>query len=280
MNKAMSSSTTATTSAATTTGVTGTTSTITYQTGVQYGFFYDQSRCNSCHACTIVCKNWNLLNPGPTKWARMYEWETGVFPNVTLNFLFAPCYHCQNPACVTVANGAMMKEPKYGAVLIDPNQATSPNLKAAWDACPYGCITFDSDAPDSTASKCTMCVDRLEKGMLPACVTACPFRALDFGPLSDLQKKYGTNNQLPGMPDPKTTNPSVVFKPTNAPQQFVPYDAPTAITLLANRGTLPPLYTSPSAVTTVPPGTVAHTQLNMKVKGTAAFMAATMHDEG
>ena len=82
------------------------------------------------------------------------------------------------------------------------------------------------------------------------------------------------------MPVSKTTNPSVVFKPTNAPQQFVPYDAPTAITLLANRGTLPPLYTSPTAVTTIPPGTVAHTQLNMKAKGTQASMAATMHDEG
>jgi len=276
-------------STTTTTSTTSTATTIAWPTGVQYGFFFDQSRCNGCHVCAVACKSWNLLNPGPTKWAKVYEWETGVFPNIVVNTLFAPCFHCQTPACVGQANGAMIKEPKYGAVLIDPAQAASPGLKAAWDACPYGSITFDSDGPDSVGSKCTMCVDRLEQGLLPACVASCPFRALDFGPLSELQQKYGTMNQLPGMPSPSTTNPSVVFKQTDAPKQFVPYDTPTALTLLANRGVvtngvittpLPSLYTNPEQVTTVPSGTVVRNQLIMKPEGTAAFMAATINDEG
>ena len=125
----------------TTTTTTTTATTISWPKGVQYGFFFDQSRCNGCHVCAVECKSWNLLDPGPTKWAKVYEWETGVFPNVVINTLFAPCFHCQNPACVGKANGAMIKEPKYGAVLIDPSQATSAGLKAAWDA---GIQTWDT----------------------------------------------------------------------------------------------------------------------------------------
>jgi len=259
---------------------TTTTTTTKFTTGVQYGFFFDQSRCTACHACSVACKSWYLQDPGPSKWARVYEWETGTFPNLKVNTLFAPCYHCANPVCVTAANGAMFKEPKYGAVLIDPAQATSGNLKAAWQVCPYGAISFDSDAPDSKASHCTMCIDLLTQNILPACVTACPQRALDFGPLSDLQKKYGTNSQLEGMPASNTTTPSVVFKPTLAKPQHVPYDATRALTLLAQRGTLPPFFNQPSDVTGAPTNIVGRNALNLKPKSVADFMAATRNDEG
>ena len=134
---------------------------VEFTTGVQYGFYFDQSRCTACHACAIACKSWNLLQPGPTKWLRMLQFETGTFPTLRLNNIFVPCYHCQNPVCVPASKGAMFKEGNYGAVLIDPAQANSPNLRAAWEACPYGCITFDSDNQNANASKCTMCIDRL-----------------------------------------------------------------------------------------------------------------------
>ena len=115
---------------------------------------------------------------GSTKWLRLYEWDSGTFPNLRVNTLFAPCYHCANPACVPAANGAMYKEPKYGAVLIDPAQATSANLRAAWEACPYGAIVFDSDLPSAKASKCTMCIDRLEQSLQPVCVMSCMMESL------------------------------------------------------------------------------------------------------
>lgn len=237
-----------------TTTTTTTTTTITstikpFATGVQYGFYFDQSRCDGCHACAVACRSWNNIGSGPVKFLRLYEWEEGDFPNVRLNFLFAPCYHCANPVCVTAAQGAMYKEPNYGVVLVDPYQSTSPNLKAAADACPYGAIVFDSDSASSNAYKCTMCIDRLTQGIKPACVLACTGRALDFDTMANLKTKYGTNQQLSGMPAPTATNPSVVFKPQRTKTQIVPYDVPTALTLLSQRGTYPPLFSSSSDVT-------------------------------
>lgn len=229
--------------------------------------------------CTVACKTWNQLEPGPTKWLRIYEWESGTFPTPEINALYAPCYHCQNPVCVDAANGAMFKEPKYGAVLIDPNQATSASLRAAWDACPYGSIVFDSDAPNANASKCTMCIDRLEQGLMPICVLSCQMRALDFGPLSDLQAKYGTNAQLNGMPSPSTTTPSVVFKQKDARQQIVTLDTNSVLSLMGNRSPLPAVYTDPSTVTTITPGLVGRNQLNMKASSTEELMDYTSNDD-
>ena len=117
----------------------------------QYGFFFDQSRCLGCQTHMIACKDWNNIPPGPVKLARHFKWEKGVFPNVRVHTLFAPCYHCENPVCVDAAGGAMYKEGKYGAVLIDPEKATDPKLRVAAAACPYGAIVFESDAPDAKA---------------------------------------------------------------------------------------------------------------------------------
>ena len=211
-----------------------TTTTTTVQTGVQYGFFYDQSRCIACQTCAVACKDWKAIPAGPAKALRIFKWIEGQFPTPSVHTLFAPCYHCQSPACVTAVNGAMYKEGSYGAVLIDPTQATSANLKAAWQACPYGAITFDSDSPNSTAYKCDMCIDKVSQGKKPVCVMSCPMRALDFDTLPNLQKMYGTVTTLEGIPTGLDTKlkPSVVFKPMDQKKQLVPYDAPTALSLL------------------------------------------------
>jgi len=250
------------------------------KTGVQYGFYFDQSRCTACMACTVACKGWNNLQPGPTKWLRVLQYETGSFPSLRLNNIFAPCYHCQNPVCVTAAKGAMFKEANYGAVLIDPDQANSPNLRAAWDACPYGSIVFDSDSQTANASKCTMCIDRLTQNMLPICVESCMMRALEFGTVPDLVKKYGTNSQLQDMPDPKTTTPAVYFKPQSPKSVVVPYDVTQALALLGKRDPLPAVYTDPTQVTNVPAGVVGRGNLVMKAATVADLMKATMSDDG
>jgi carbon-monoxide dehydrogenase iron sulfur subunit len=54
-------------------------------------------------------------------------------------------------------------------------------------ACPFGAIRFDPAL--RVAVKCDFCVDRVRRGMRPACVEACPTTALRFGPLETLMSE-------------------------------------------------------------------------------------------
>jgi formate dehydrogenase iron-sulfur subunit len=54
-------------------------------------------------------------------------------------------------------------------------------------ACPFGVI--DRDPRDGRAAKCTLCYDRLEDGLEPACAKACPTDSIQFGPLDELRER-------------------------------------------------------------------------------------------
>lgn len=245
----------------------------------QYGFFFDQSRCSGCHACAVACKNWHGLPPGPLKYVRVYQYEKGNFPNLRLHIHWIPCYHCENPACVShCPNDAIHKEPRYGAVLIEPEKCDG--CRICYDVCPYGAPVFESDDIGAKAQKCDMCIDRLKLGELPICVIACPSRALDFGPMSDIMTRYGESKDLEDMPDSKITRPSVVFKKHTSKRQLVPYNSGRALTLLMRREPLPPIFTSISDVTEIPIGTIGRGELALKHESVEDLMRRTRNDDG
>lgn len=161
----------------------------------QHGFFVDLSRCIGCNSCTVSCKQWQDIAPGPAKPMRVYQWETGSFPEVNLHMLPVMCHHCRTPVCKDACpNGAIYKEEKYGAVLIDPDKCQG--TRKCWQACPYGTPQYEGDEPGLKMLKCDMCIDRLEEGLKPICVLSCSMRALEFGPLEGLIKKYGDLKRL------------------------------------------------------------------------------------
>ncbi len=165
----------------------------------QYGFFVDLSRCIGCNSCTVSCKQWHDMSPGPDKPMRVYQWETGTFPNVNLRMLPIMCYHCETPLCLEACpNHAIYKEDKYGAVLVDPAKCSGE--RKCWQGCPYGTPQFENDEPGTKMVKCDMCIDRLEEGLKPICVLSCSMRALEFGPLDELIKKYGNLKRLGAEP--------------------------------------------------------------------------------
>ena len=61
--------------------------------------------------------------------------------------------------------------------------------------------------------KCDLCVERLAETKKPICVGACPMRALDTGPMGELQEKYGDINEAEGFAYSGKLIPSAVFKP-------------------------------------------------------------------
>jgi anaerobic dimethyl sulfoxide reductase subunit B (iron-sulfur subunit) len=243
----------------------------------QYGFYFDQSRCTGCNTCVLACKSWKLISPGPVKLIRLQEWEEGAFPKVRVNMVVIPCFHCKNPVCLTASKtGALYKESKYGAVLLDPEKASLARDAAA--ACPYGAIVFESDDPNAPAFKCDMCIDRLEAELKPACVMSCQTRALAFDTLENLQKKYGTNSDLSGLPSSSITTPSVVFKAKAAKKSIVTYPSDKAVTLLAKRDPLPALFSSASDLTDL--SAVGRSKLVIKPKNVEDFVAQTINDDG
>src|SRR6266705_5937136 len=54
-------------------------------------------------------------------------------------------------------------------------------------ACPFGVI--EVNPASGTAQKCTLCYDRLQVGMTPACAQACPTASIQFGPIAELREK-------------------------------------------------------------------------------------------
>jgi Fe-S-cluster-containing dehydrogenase component len=54
-------------------------------------------------------------------------------------------------------------------------------------ACPYNARFFREDK--GVVEKCTFCVQRIDRGEMPACVETCPSKARVFGDMTDPKGK-------------------------------------------------------------------------------------------
>ncbi len=250
---------------------------------VQYGFYFDQSRCIGCNACLIACKQWHGLPPGPQKWIRVYQWERGSFPDIRVHFLAIPCYHCEKPLCVKACpNGAISKEEHFGAVLLNPDKCKGQ--RKCWRACPYGSIMFTGDQTGERASKCNMCVDRLKEGKTPICVLSCSMRALEFGPINELRSRFGQIRQLEDMPSGDLSHPSIVFKPCQPKRSIISWNSEKALLLWRSRGPhLPedsePVFDGVEDVTKISSHMIGKGRLVLKPKSADELMYYTTDDD-
>jgi NADPH-dependent glutamate synthase beta subunit-like oxidoreductase len=80
------------------------------------------------------------------------------------------------------------------------------------EACPYDAPQFGAEE-NPKMQMCNLCVNRWAQNKKPICVTACPTRAMDAGPMEELIEKYGDQKDAEGFPYSKSTKPSVRFKP-------------------------------------------------------------------
>jgi anaerobic dimethyl sulfoxide reductase subunit B (iron-sulfur subunit) len=249
----------------------------------QYGFFIDKSRCIGCNSCVIACKQWHDVQPGPMKWMRVYQWETGVFPHTRVHILPIMCFHCENPVCVKACpNVAIYKEERYGAVLVDPKRCSG--TRKCWQACPYGAPQYEGDEIERKMSKCNMCIDRLDQGLKPICVLSCSMRALEFGVLDELTRKYGNLRRLEEMPKDSITKPAVIFKTSEAKRQVVRWDPFKTLDLWQKRqphlgNLLQDVFERISDVTDPPQDIVGRNRLVLKARSSEELMYYTTDDE-
>ncbi len=182
----------------------------------QYGFFVDTSACSGCKACLGACRDKNDLGPGQI-WRRVYEVAGGRWamkdglwiPEVAAYNVSLACNHCENPVCALSCPTRAIGKRDDGLVFIDSGRCIGCRY-CEW-ACPYGAVRFDAAA--NVVSKCDFCADFLDAGRPPACVAACPMRALDFGDVDELRNKYGEVARVFPLADPALTQPALVLKP-------------------------------------------------------------------
>jgi formate dehydrogenase iron-sulfur subunit len=173
--------------------------------GKPYGFFTDTSVCIGCKACEVACKEWNQLpekdigflgesldNTGELNGS---TWRHVKFidnvPDETMGegngraFLIMSdvCKHCQHASCMDVCPTGAIIRTEFDTVFIQEDVCNGCRNCIA--ACPYDVIAIDED--EKVAQKCTLCYDRLQGGMEPACAKACPTDSIQFGELEVLR---------------------------------------------------------------------------------------------
>ncbi|MBI4415655.1 MAG: 4Fe-4S dicluster domain-containing protein [Euryarchaeota archaeon] len=158
----------------------------------------DLKRCDGCRLCTSACGKAHFV-PSGQEWMKVYkvQGEGGEY------FLPRPCMHCENAPCANVCPVGATFQRSDGLVLIDHRRCIGCRYCMA--ACPYNARHFNWEEPPhtpeelehpyspeepwphrrGTVEKCTFCAEEFSEGKLPACVQACPMKAIFFGDASE-----------------------------------------------------------------------------------------------
>lgn len=180
-------------------------------------FYLDTQICTGCKTCMVACKDKNDLGPG-VRWRRVVEYSGGEWlpmPDGTFRqdvfayYISVSCNHCVEPICVEVCPTTAMNQDESGIVTVDESKCMGCKY-CEW-ACPYGAPQYQVES--GRMSKCDFCRDELKAGGIPACVAACPTRALRFGEFDELQQDSGGQKAIAPLPDQGLTEPGAVFMP-------------------------------------------------------------------
>jgi formate dehydrogenase iron-sulfur subunit len=164
----------------------------------------DESKCIGCKACQVACMNWNDLrddigetvgvydNPSdltPSSWTVMKFFEVepkradGSAGNLEWLIRKDGCMHCEDPGCLKAcpSPGAIVK---YSNGIVDFISEHCIGCGYCVKGCPFDVPRISQK--DNKAYKCTLCSDRVEVGLEPACVKTCPTGAITFGTKDDM----------------------------------------------------------------------------------------------
>ena len=180
------------------------------------GFFTDTSICIGCKACEVACKEWNHVPDDGLQFTGMsFDNSVGLSADTWRHVKFIEqrkslggqdaavehdgpgghefrwlmasdvCKHCTDAGCLDVCPTGALFRTEFGTVVVQ--QDVCNGCGYCVPACPYGVI--DVRKGDGRAWKCTLCYDRLEVGMEPACAKACPTNSIQFGVLDELHAR-------------------------------------------------------------------------------------------
>ncbi len=148
--------------------------------GKRWAMLIDLRKCVGCQACTAACKFENNIPEGSFRtWVP--DVEIGTYPETRRAFLPRLCNHCERPSCIEVCPADATWQRKDGIVEIDYDKCWG--CGSCVNACPYDARFMNPVT--KTADKCNFCAQRVDQGLLPACVETCIGGARQFGDLND-----------------------------------------------------------------------------------------------
>lgn len=154
----------------------------------------DVSTCIGCKACEVACQEWNDLTAAENRpFFGSYQtlpdldanfWQLIKFNEVERDGRFMwnmtkyQCMHCEDPGCLIAcpAPGAIVQ---YANGIVDFAQDNCIGCGLCITGCPFNVPRLSSST--GRVYKCTLCSDRVEVGLEPACIKACPTNCLHFG---------------------------------------------------------------------------------------------------
>lgn len=208
----------------------------------KWSMVIDVRKCVGCYACSIACKSENVSPPGII-YRRVLDLEQGKYPHPKRNFVPVLCNHCANAPCVTACPVKATTTRVDG--IVDMIYSQCIGCRACLNACPYGARQSDfgqyytkktpklqdyeirpafeykkewprkkGESPIGNARKCHFCIHRIERKILPACVTTCIGKATYFGDKEDnnsLVSQLIQNNKVKRLKEELGTNPRVYY---------------------------------------------------------------------
>ena len=161
---------------------------------VEMAMLHDVARCSACRACMVACKQWHDLPADfstpfngqyqshadltPTTWnlIKMKE-RVDAGGRFHWDFIKFQCMHCAKPACMLGCPEGAISQKDSGAVVIDEDKCVGCGYCRT--NCPFNVPRIDPERNKST--KCDLCFDRIEHGMVPSCAKTCTADAIHFG---------------------------------------------------------------------------------------------------
>ncbi len=168
---------------------------------MRYGMVIDLKRCIGCYGCVAACRAEKATSKG-IQFARVQKLEWGKYPSVKRVSLPLLCMHCKEPPCLDVCPTGATKKRDDGIVWIDKDLCIG--CRYCMQACPYAARSFHDEEVNyfgehktpfeeagspkhrlNTVEKCDFCLERVDRGLEPACVANCITKARIFGDLDD-----------------------------------------------------------------------------------------------
>lgn len=150
--------------------------------------FCDIKKCLGCGSCEIACavehSNSKELNKAISEMPLPVKRRKAEFIEESIS-ISTGCHHCENAACVaSCMSGAMYKDKK--TLLTKHNVEKCVGCWMCIMTCPFGALSRLKE--EKIVLKCDLCPDRDK----PACVEACPTKALYLGTLKEFKKICNT----------------------------------------------------------------------------------------